>query len=154
MFRLYIIYFSLAKRCILDIQARHSWQIWITATPSSFFLVSVDPSGAQASLGRLRFGTRWLPPEDSVLVKKRRRPEKYYEGRNDEEYQCAFDWCGSGDDLHCRYKAAAFLFQLRWSWISTSGLSFLTWSHQIWREGRQLFWQIDFTWTMGFCQCF
>lgn len=55
---------------------------------------------------------------------------------SDEKYsvayrQCVFDWRGSGDDLHCRYEAAAFQFQLIWSWKSTRGLPSLNWSHQI-----------------------
>lgn len=70
MFRLWILlkFFpckSLPERYILDIQARHSWHFWKEAktcceTSPFFLLLNLNPLGAQASLGRLRFGTRWL----------------------------------------------------------------------------------------------
>lgn len=53
---------SLPKRYNLDIQPRHSWRVRIKArTP-----LRLDPLGAQASAGRLRFGTRWSHHEIAV----------------------------------------------------------------------------------------
>lgn len=105
-----------------------------------------------------------ITPQDSVFVKEKKKKRTATENAQGEGLvnkrishtgSVRFDWRGSGDDLHWRYEAAAFLFQLR---LSTSGLFANLITSKMageWGEwGGQLSWQIGFTWTTAFYHCF